>query len=795
MLARSLVLDAPTSVPVLPLFAALVASVASGMAQLQLRLGSHSVAFEWGETALIVQVALLAPVWVPIVTAFGFCVANLVGGRRQPLKVAYNTGSWYVSATAAVAVLSAVEGGAGLYSVRGVVGLAAATVSFAFVTRVMTAAVVSIAEKRPAIEVLRAGSGLATLICAGNFVAGITILALARWSPVSLALLPPTLLASHLAYRGTARARKDRDAWRGLAAATQPVVGDTEAAVLAVAADRAAALFDAHHIQVLMRRTESGNPEWVALGDKSNPGAVDCAEHFVEVGLQDSAASVTALRLCFTAPVSLSPEEQQSLQTFAHWLTGTLEQTRLITRKAYEAAHDALTGLANRSTLLAHGESVIASSNPTDVLALLLVDLDHFKEVNDTLGHGAGDILLRIVAKRLAQCADGRAVVARLGGDEFAILISGLSDAEEAILEAHRYAAALSAFAEVDSYRLAVEGSVGVACYPADAGSVSELLRRADVALYQAKSTPIGVARYDQRLDGTSVDRLSLLPDLKAALNDGDIHLHFQPKYDLQSGRPIGAEALARWCHPEQGTLPPNVWVPAVEQSVLIRDFTAYVLERAIRACVTWPVETQSVAVNLSARSLLDDELPDLVASLLSAHGLAAESLVLEITETVMMSSLETVEQTLSRLRALGVKLSVDDFGTGYSSLTFLARQAVDEVKIDRSFIASMAQSDESAAIVRSVIDLARAFHLDVVAEGIETEEQEIVLRSLGCYLVQGFHYSKPVPGDQITELLLTPLADGSTVSAFPRQPTHELTYEPVPDEPWWYAAGAAVSS
>src|SRR5436190_3808851 len=560
-LVVSLAIDPPNSVPVMRLSAALVAISIGGLAQLRLRMGSHMVAFEWGETALLLQIALLPPTWVPIATAAGFCIANIVGGRRQALKVAYNTASWSLSATVAVAVMHWVAGGHGVYSVFGVVALAAATVSFAVTTRLLTAAVVSVAEQRSFANVLGCDAGLAVLICAGNYAIGMVILALARWSPVSLALLPPTLLAAHLAYRGTARARKDRDAWRGLAAATQPVVGDTESAVLAVAAARAVELFDAHHIEVLLNTAED-EQRWLALGGHTDEADVDfdTAQHFVEVRMHDAAASLSGLRLCFTAPISLSTEEEQSLQTFAHWLGGTLEQTRLVNRKAYEAAHDALTGLANRTTLLARGEAAIAAAQRSNqVLALLLLDLDHFKEVNDTLGHGAGDIILRIVASRLSECADEHSIVARLGGDEFAILITGLTNADDATAAAHKYAEALSIPAEVDSYRLAVEGSVGVACFPEDAASMSELLRRADVALYQAKNTPVGVARYDRRHDGTSVDRLSLLPELKAALSNGDIRLHYQPKYDLHTGHPVGAEALARWNHPEQGMLPPNV--------------------------------------------------------------------------------------------------------------------------------------------------------------------------------------------------------------------------------------------
>ena len=787
------------SVQLTHVFLALAVGVVAGLAQLRLRVGSHVLAFEWGETAVLLQIALLPAGQVPIAAAAGFCLANVIDGRRQPLKALYNAAMWLLSASTAVTVFGVVAGHGPLFGVGGLVGLALAALTFGAVTQLLTGVVVSIAEKKSVRRVLSQGAGLSVLICAGNVAAALLILALARWSPWSLFLLPPMLLGSHVAFRGTARARRDRDAWRGLAEATQPIVGDVEAEIFAAAAERAVVLFDAHHIE--LQRTVAGElePGWLAVAPAGITTSDAAPEHFVEVPLHDGGGVGGALRLCFTANVLLSTEERQSLQTFAHWLAGTLEQARLMAasvevagqmrdladRKAHEAAHDALTGLANRSTLLDRGAQSLATADArTDVIALLLVDLDHFKEVNDTLGHGAGDILLRIVAGRLSGCAGQNALVARLGGDEFAVLITGLTHTDDAETTARRFAQELGLPAEVDSYRLAVEGSVGIACFPEDGDSMSELLRRADVALYQAKSSPAGVARYDQRRDATSIDRLSLLPDLQTALSEGHIRLHYQPKYDLQSGLPLGAEALARWFHPVQGVLPPDLWIPAVEQSSLMREFTAYVLDQAIGECVSWPIDRHTVAVNLSARSLLDGELPSTVASLLKRHGLPAERLVLEITETVMMSSLETVEQTLTALRKLGVKLSVDDFGTGYSSLTFLARQTVDEVKLDRSFVAAMTHSEESAAIVRSVIDLAHALKLDVVAEGVETSEQEHRLRELGCNIAQGFRFSKPVPASKIAELLLgsrcPALHATDTAPASPRQRTQSKLSSPL---------------
>jgi diguanylate cyclase (GGDEF)-like protein len=740
-------------------------ALAAGAADMQVRYGSHGFTIEWGESALLFAFVLLPLAWIPFATTFGLCL-GIATERRPVKKIVYNAAMWVLATTLAVFLRGLIDPHAGVMSPRGVLGLVVAATSFSLVTLVLSSTVVSIAQGISVRQILREAMVVTLLSTVGNQLIVIVILVLFRWSPGSIVLLPPVILASHLAYRSTLRARRERDAWRGLSSATQPVVGDAEMDVLQTAARRAIELFGAHHIEVIRAVPGVDVDDCVALsGDPATPPDRTVAPDHIEVEMHEAAGPVGRLRLCFMAKVVLSSEEQQSLQTFSHWLAGSLEQSRLMAesvrladqmrelaeRKAHEAAHDALTGLANRGTLLERGAAALEEAAAADsaIVALALIDLDHFKQVNDTLGHGAGDILLQEVARRLGDCAEEGALVARLGGDEFAILFTGLSTPNQVMNAVRGYACALGQPAEVDTYRLSVEGSIGVSCFPEDGATMRELLRCADVALYQAKSDPGGLARYDEQRDATSVDRVSLLPEIQTALACGDIRLHYQPKYDLMSGEAIGAEALARWWHPERGLLPPDLWVPVVEQSTLIREFTAYVLERAVADCVTWP-RAERIAVNLSARCLLDNELPALVEGVLTRHGLTAERLTLEITETVMMSSVDTVEQTLAGLRRLGVRLSVDDFGTGYSSLTFLSRQTVDEVKIDRSFVATLTESQQSVAIVRSVIELAHSFGLDVVAEGIETADQERMLRAMGCDHAQGFLFSKPLPPEEL---------------------------------------------
>ena len=311
----------------------------------------------------------------------------------------------------------------------------------------------------------------------------------------------------------------------------------------------------------------------------------------------------------------------------------------------------------------------------------------------------------------------------RLGGDEFAVLLTGLESADAAGPAAETVLELLAEPVVYDGLRLSVEGSVGVACYPADAGDADELLRRADVAMYQAKSDRGSWVRYEVRHDGSSVDRLALIAELRSALDHDEIVVHFQPQADLRTGVIVGVEALARWEHPLRGLLQPIDFVGVAEQSGLVRPFTLRVLDLAVAECAAGrragdtPV---TVAVNLAARSLLDRQLPHDVAAVLARHSLPPDRLVLEITESTATSELEVVEEVLGRLRRLGVALSVDDFGTGYSSLAFLQRTAVNELKVDRSFVLGMLTSDSDLALVRTTVQLAHSLGARAVAEGVE---------------------------------------------------------------------------
>jgi EAL domain-containing protein (putative c-di-GMP-specific phosphodiesterase class I) len=309
-----------------------------------------------------------------------------------------------------------------------------------------------------------------------------------------------------------------------------------------------------------------------------------------------------------------------------------------------------------------------------------------------------------------------------------------------------------------------------VACYPADAQDADELLRRADVAMYQAKSDRGSWARYDLERDGSSVQRLALVAELRSALTSDEIVTHFQPQADLRTGEILGVEALARWEHPTRGLLLPIDFVGVAEQCGLVRPFTLRVLDLAVAECALWSAcgRPVSVAVNLAARSLLDRQLPHDVAAVLARHSLPPDRLVLEITESTATSELEVVEEVLARLRRLGVALSVDDFGTGYSSLAFLQRTAVNELKVDRSFVIGMLESDSDRALVRTTVQLAHSIGARAVAEGVEDAAMADALRQLGCDMAQGYWLSRPVPAAELRVLLGAEVVAGRSAFAMP---------------------------
>jgi diguanylate cyclase len=420
---------------------------------------------------------------------------------------------------------------------------------------------------------------------------------------------------------------------------------------------------------------------------------------------------------------------------------------------------DELTGLHNRRELYARLDEQIAHLSGDGTLALLMLDLDRFKEVNDALGHAVGDDLLRQIGSRLVDELVGligaRGVVARLGGDEFAVLMEGGDQVAAESAAAHIETILQRPF-PLDGITLHVAASTGIAMAPAHASDRTSLMRCADVAMYDAKRAGVGHSTYAASSDANARTRLQMMHDLRSALESDQLLCHFQPKFDLRTGRVVGAEALVRWLHPRRGLLMPDNFLPLAEQMGLMRSLTDTVLRLALTECRRWRQSGHdlTVAVNVSATNLLDADLSPRIEAALRGHRLPADRLTVEITESVLMIDPERARDTLDALRLVGVSISVDDYGTGYSSLAYLRRLNLDELKLDRSFIAALSQTERDVAIVSSTVELAHVLGLRVVAEGVETEADWRMLGELGCDLVQGYYCGRPVPADELIALV-----------------------------------------
>jgi diguanylate cyclase (GGDEF)-like protein/PAS domain S-box-containing protein len=424
----------------------------------------------------------------------------------------------------------------------------------------------------------------------------------------------------------------------------------------------------------------------------------------------------------------------------------------------HQARHDALTGLANRTLFRERIERAIAEVRPGDeLMAVLLMDLDRFKEVNDSLGHHAGDELLQELARRLSSALRTSDAIARLGGDEFGVLLTGLHDSGGVIAVVEKLVEALEDPITVQGLPLVVEASIGIALFPDDGTDVETLLRAADVAMYTAKEEKAGYGFFDGNTHQLDLARLTLVGELRRALEKRELVLHYQPQAVLADGRVHRVEALLRWDHPERGRVGPAEFIPLAQQTGLIKPLTLYVIGEALGQCRAWRQDglELEIAVNVSTRNLLDAEFPSQVLDLLNAWELEPAALQLEITEDAMLADPVRTKLVLERLAGMGVRLAIDDFGTGYSSLAYLKRLPIEEIKIDRSFVIGMEESEDDATIVRSTIDLGRNLGLKVVAEGVETQAVWNRLCELGCTIAQGYFLSHALPADELRDWML----------------------------------------
>jgi diguanylate cyclase (GGDEF)-like protein/PAS domain S-box-containing protein len=423
----------------------------------------------------------------------------------------------------------------------------------------------------------------------------------------------------------------------------------------------------------------------------------------------------------------------------------------------HQALHDGLTGLPNRTLFRDRIEQAIAvARREGGQLAVAMMDLDRFKDVNDSLGHHAGDTLLVELAQRLQTVLRRSDTVARLGGDEFGVLISKPRTDHDVGVVVEKVRTALEQPVIIDGLALPAEGSIGIAMFPDHGDDVDTLLRHADAAMYSAKEEKSGYAFFDGSRNESDPARLTLVSELRRAIEQRELVLYYQPKAALTNGAVDSVEALLRWNHPTRGLVGPDEFIPLAQQTGLIKPLTLFVLDEALAQCCTWQRAgmTLGVAINISIRNLLDAHFPELVRTLLDKWGVDPQLLELEITESTVLSDPVRTRRVLEKLSVMGVVLSIDDFGTGYSSLSYLSQLPVNEIKIDRSFVMNMTESSGDAVIVRSTIDLARNLGLQVVAEGVETEEAWHELNELGCTLAQGYYLSRPVPAAELTQWL-----------------------------------------
>ncbi len=726
---------------------------------LRVRSGHHTGDYDLSEAGVVVGLALLPAPQLVVISAVVVPTVHAIL-RRPPVKVLFNGASATIGTAVAAGVLWMQGGRAGHLQGAAVALAAPAGLAVCLWTSLSVSMVISAARGMSLRRTLRETMGISTVIAAGGIAVGCGTVALAYASPVTLVVLPPVLAGLVMVYRMHVDSAQQRDHWRRLNAAAKDLAILDGPTIEARAVQVAYEIFRPDGVELAIGPVGPVDP--VSLTGRHR--RVDD----VATILTGPAGQVGVLSLHFTRPAIWNDHEHAVLAAFANLVALAVTNASTYAEAHEQAFHDALTELGNRRMLQQRtAEAIATAATATGTttatgtaagsrFALLLVDLDRFRDINDTLGHDAGDRLLRGVADRLRRSVRAGDLVVRVGGDEFAVLLTGIRSVEAAETVASALARALARPVSFEGMLLSVEASVGIACFPEDGETVDELLRRADVAMYQAKRRHLGYRRYRADEDSSTLDHMALVADLHRALADGDITLRYQPQIDLATGRVVAVEALARWDHPILGPLTPTTFIGAVEQSGLVGDFTRTVLREALSAAGRWHADgaTIGVSVNLFARNLLETDLATEIAQLLLATGVPASALTLEITERAVATESAAIGRCMAALRDLGAHLAVDDFGTGYCALNVLRQFDLHEVKVDRSFVRNLVDDRASSAIARATITLAHDLGLRVVAEGVENIETLNALAVLGCDLAQGTFISPPLPAREITALL-----------------------------------------
>jgi diguanylate cyclase (GGDEF)-like protein len=757
---------------------------------------AHSLTL--GDIPLLVGLVFTQPHELMLSALLGFAIGMSLHRRQAPVKAVFNLAVRALTVVVALVCYHAVLGGASAISLRGWLAILIATFTVHVISGASVLAVIALSVGKPqrgttgpllatsamvatinaalgmmAISVLWANTLGVLLVVGVGAVFGIGYRAhttlrrrhndleqLYRFSRALAELVDADDVVAQVLTEARALLRCE------IAELTMPIPrgvlchtldGDGEVRqTLQSGPDTLQQLVDrfGHGIRIARERRHAGSSP--ALADRGFRDAM-----LAPVPGEDAAGGVLLVANRLGDQTTFEPDDLHLLETLAAHSAVVLRSSELLERLRQEAAdrqhqalHDSLTGLANRTLFSTRLDAALAARADQTVVAIMLIDLDGFKEVNDTLGHHTGDSLLQKISVALVRAVGTRGLVARLGGDEFAIVIPNVTSRAEVAAIADDTLAAAERPVLIDGLALEVRASLGIALAPDHGDQAAALLRQADIAMYQAKTSRSGIELYDPEEDHYTTRRLILVTELSRAMQTSTLRLHYQPIAELSSGRIIGVEALLRWTHPLYGDIPPDEFIPVAEQSGLIRPLTRWVLQTALEQAAEWHRHglDLTMAVNLSARSVVNTELVDEVAELIAKTGVPASGLTLELTESSLPPDRGRSVAVLGRLNDLGVRLAVDDFGTGYSSLSRLRHLPVHEVKVDKSFVLHMVANDDDDVIVRSTIDLTRNLGLRVVAEGVEDEATWRRLLQLGCHAAQGFFVSEPLSGEEFQD-------------------------------------------
>ncbi len=734
--------------------------------------------------------AVLTPA-VTVIPAVAAAVAvSMTVQRVNPVRVAFNVANQSGALAFSLLVLQGVMGPASPVTPRGWLALVAALLAYTLYTSVFVIVVVY-ASGTP-IEGAMIGHLSRELLVLVPSTAVLTILALgAYWTePWSLLVLAGPGLVVGRYQASSARLRQRYADQRSLYGFTVRLAELSEhSEVLASALDEVAAILHSERVLLCMEQTTGASRysldaagslvrEVVPLDPLERDVSSTRRPLLLRRGQPSTYLAVHGFRDAILAPVTMAdghqgvlvaadrdgnelvsfePDDLALLEALAaHLATALTSCARLdrlkveVAAREHQAYHDGLTGLANRTLLSQVVSAAVRNRRGSNLVAVMLMDLDGFKEVNDTLGHHAGDAILKAVAARVDATVGRSRLAARLGGDEFAFVIPSATGTQQVESVARRLQEAVAAPIEVDGMVLTLRASMGVALAPLHGEDPASLLKKADVAMYSAKNSGRGIVVYEPEIDHHSTRRLVLATELQRAVEAGGLELWYQPIADISSGTVTAFEALLRWRHPELGFVAPDEFIPVAEQTGLIEPLTWWVIRTALDELRRWRDDGYEITmgVNVSARSLFDSTLVDRLGRLIADTGVNPAHLTVEITESSMMLDLDRSERTLRRLSDLGVRIAIDDFGTGYSSLSRLKVLPVKTVKIDRSFVRNLCTDQGDRAIVRSTIELARVMGLSVVAEGVEDPETWEELDHFGCDLAQGWHLAKAMPSE-----------------------------------------------